>query len=697
VVTGAGSQWTADSIHIGGSSDIGSYGLGTLDVLDGGLFSCDYAEIAFSGSAEGTVRVSGASAEFSSDAGVYVGGSSTEAGGAGTLTVESGGLVNVGTMLKLWPDGTLSICGGGQVTCESFDSSSSSTLNLTGGILKVDGGTFNWGGGELCLNGADTPTLVLAGEDTDGVTSSFSSFTLAGDQKAALRVEGGATLRTWTSDMARNFDGRGAAVVTGAGSQWTNVLDVNIGSRGFGVLDVLDGGQFFCDNARIACFESAEGTVTVSGANAEFSCDDSVYVGGSNFTAGGKGTLTVETAGLVDAGFRLKLWPDGTLNVDGGAVRASYVSITGTLNFRSGILELTGGALTMDGALVIPIDGTLRGRGTVYPQVVGLFSSSIEATGDLVLGDANSYEGFLSDGRLSTGDNVVTINDRNEAVLGSLTQLGTDIADGTLVADNGLLVEFGKNVVGRGTVDTPDDPLVPLMNNGAIIGDSPCAIELTGYVKGFGRLENVTISGTLSPGLSPVRMYATNLEIASNGKLLMELGGLFGGSECDQLYVAGELRLGGTLQVVLIDEFAPEVGNTFDILDFDDLNGTEFDAIELPELAGRKAWDTSALYTDGVIGVIRMLDGDTDIDWDVDVHDLHAFVAAFGMDGDRQTDFNEDGKVDLEDFALMRANLGAGVGASPGGAPEAATPEPATLILLAGGLPVLLRFRRRLN
>jgi formylglycine-generating enzyme required for sulfatase activity len=357
---------------------------------------------------------------------------------------------------------------------------------------------------------------------------------------------------------------------------------------------------------------------------------------------------------------------------------------------------LGGGTIAAPNGVALGAGDSLTGWGAIEGRLAGGFGSLIEAAGDLTIGDPAALDGFQSDGVLIVADNTVTIYDANQAVLGSLTQLGTETDDGTLVAANGLVVEFGKNIAGRGVVDTPDDELLALMNNGVIVGDFPGAIELTGYVKGVGTLENVTVSGTLSPGFSPVRARATNLEIAADGELVMELGGLSGGSQYDQLDVVGALTLGGTLQVVLLDGFTPDIGDTFDILDFGSLGGAEFDAIQLPELAGRKVWDTSQLYATGAISVIGMLHGDTDIDWDVDAVDYDAFIAVFGTNGDRYTDFNGDGRVDLADFVLMRENFGAGTGASPGVASETiATPEPGTLAIAVMGAAALLRRRRR--
>ncbi|MBT3202146.1 MAG: PEP-CTERM sorting domain-containing protein, partial [Phycisphaerales bacterium] len=151
----------------------------------------------------------------------------------------------------------------------------------------------------------------------------------------------------------------------------------------------------------------------------------------------------------------------------------------------------------------------------------------------------------------------------------------------------------------------------------------------------------------------------------------------------------------GTLRVSLIGGFVPDLGDTFDILDFSDLDGSEFDAIELPQLAGRNTWDTSLLYTTGEISVIEMLAGDTDIDWDVDVDDLGVLLATFGGAADWRNDFNADGRVDLADFVIMRANFGFDLGSSTNANNVTiTTPEPATLgILTLGGLAMLRRRR----
>ena len=100
-----------------------------------------------------------------------------------------------------------------------------------------------------------------------------------------------------------------------------------------------------------------------------------------------------------------------------------------------------------------------------------------------------------------------------------------------------------------------------------------------------------------------------------------------------------------------------------------------------------------------VIPFVIIVPGDVDGDGDVDLADVGYFEAQFGMSGlplppeENSADLDADGDVDLDDLVFIRDNFGAGPAA-----PAAATPEPATMSLLAlGGLMVLRRRRLRIN
>jgi len=85
--------------------------------------------------------------------------------------------------------------------------------------------------------------------------------------------------------------------------------------------------------------------------------------------------------------------------------------------------------------------------------------------------------------------------------------------------------------------------------------------------------------------------------------------------------------------------------------------------------------------------------GDTNVDDVVDGRDYANLVAQFGgPPGDQSADFNGDGIVDLDDFAIQRANFGLGAASAPAGESGTTTPEPATLVLLVfGGMAVVGR------
>ena len=142
-------------------------------------------------------------------------------------------------------------------------------------------------------------------------------------------------------------------------------------------------------------------------------------------------------------------------------------------------------------------------------------------------------------------------------------------------------------------------------------------------------------------------------------------------------------------------------GTSVDMSGFDGL-AERFDTSALG--ANGDVWSWGALtltnsggtiYLTGLSGgVLIRVPGDADNDGDVDLADLGIFESQFGGPpiGADSADFDNDGDVDLDDLAVMRDNYGY---TSPT-APSAATPEPATMTLLAiGGLMALRRRSRK--
>jgi hypothetical protein len=122
---------------------------------------------------------------------------------------------------------------------------------------------------------------------------------------------------------------------------------------------------------------------------------------------------------------------------------------------------------------------------------------------------------------------------------------------------------------------------------------------------------DLTVHGTFAPGQSPAdTMLDGAFVLASDGTLEMELAGYLPGTEYDRLTVTGESMLDGTLSIVLLNDFAPVYGATFDLFNWDgDVSGT-FGVTNFPALGEGLGWDTSALYQDGIVAVVRRLPQD---------------------------------------------------------------------------------------
>ena len=356
-----------------------------------------------------------------------------------------------------------------------------------------------------------------------------------------------------------------------------------------GHVRVVSGGRVALDGESIAAtgFNLGEGgAVEGHGTiDAEFSC-----AADAALTAEG-GTLTVGKAGSY-AGFAM---PNGVIVVDPGAtleLLARGFAQLGTLT------TVDGGTLSAANGVALGTGKNLCGSGAVNAKVAAGFGSTIEATGSLTLGDGAAYDGFFSDGSLLTGAHTVTLYDRNEAVLGSLTELGDGASGGVLTAGAAdpsdpfahFLLEQGKNMVGRGYVNGH------FKNHGDVTGDGTGLDERIVFdapwtVTGKGTFENTLIRGTFAPGESPA--IASGANQGFGGKVQVELGGTtpgFGNDNHDQIADDGTILLedSPTLEILPWNDFVPAVGDEFVVMTWAaGLDGAFGDVVTDPWFTGR--------------------------------------------------------------------------------------------------------------
>jgi hypothetical protein len=280
--------------------------------------------------------------------------------------------------------------------------------------------------------------------------------------------------------------------------------------------------------------------------------------------------------------------------------------------------------------------------------------------------------------------------DADAAVFDSASQvtLGASGNAGTLSSANGLTLNPGATIAGFGTISTPNSSAKPLVLHGNVTGNSSAErVALPGFVTGTGTLDNVDFTGTYSPGAGPAAVSLGSAKY--EGELDLEIGGLAAGTEFDQLnhnLGSSMAELGGTLSVSLLNGFAPQAGNIFEVLTASGgVTGT-FATTMLPALTGNLIWNVnySANAVDLVVAsaVPPPLPGDFNNDGTVDAADYITWRIGLG------TTYTD------ADFDLWRAHFGETNIASGAAASFSsnAVPEPTSLLMLA---PALFGFKLR--
>jgi hypothetical protein len=254
-----------------------------------------------------------------------------------------------------------------------------------------------------------------------------------------------------------------------------------------------------------------------------------------------------------------------------------------------------------------------------------------------------------------------------------------------MIAGYGTVRTGGLTNTGTISVGGSLDILGPVAQNATVSTQPGTTVRFFGPVTGSGSYLGAGTAmflNSLSPGASPgkVTVDGTVIFTASNN-LIMELAGTMPESEYDVIVGNGAVVLGGTLDVDLLGGFTPAPGNTFQLINVaGGISGT-FNNVSFPALPAA-SWHLR--YTPNSVLLQAGLKGDYNLNGIVDAADYVVWLKTQGATGfGLAADGDGDNQVDADDYNVWEMNFGNTVGNGAGAisSPDAAVPEPATLIL----------------
>ncbi|RMF83367.1 MAG: PEP-CTERM sorting domain-containing protein [Nitrospirae bacterium] len=485
--------------------------------------------------------------------------------------------------------------------------------------LPADGDTVlvpAVGGAATTLRVADTTefaaaTAIFVDNPAEGVTPLLSveggllvpyDRLVAGDAGSGAVSQSGGLVSTdggWLV-LGNQWGASGSYTLSGSGE--LNLLRQTVGLEGDGQFTQKGGNNYALTlelgYGAVSPWQPSEGDYDLSGGT--LSATDE-YVG----MAGNASFL--HTGGTNQVGGTLYVGYAGTPGPPAETARTAAATVPVFGFFHS--YELSGEETSLSAATEVVGHGT----GGDFTQS-GYSGNTVSGT--LVVGEAEGFGSYhLDGGFLIAGNEVIggasgsgdfVQHEAYHEVDGTLTVALDDTSSGSFEQYGGTLVAGTIQVNAGGSFTYDGDAAAELVANEIHVAPG-AAFTFTG-----GRLDVADFyipllengGGTLSPGDSPGRTtihgsYAVTDPAAT---LEIEIAGLVAGSEYDQLVVEGDATLGGTLEVVLLD-FLPQVGDTFDVLIADTLGGS-FDQTLFPVVEGI-TFDVAYLDVEGQ-GIVRL-------------------------------------------------------------------------------------------
>jgi hypothetical protein len=498
-----------------------------------------------------------------------------------------------GSLTQIAREGQLAPGGNGMLGLVHFAYSmnETGTVAFTSPLTGTSGGSTD-DRGIFASDGIEMVQVVRKGDAISGSTVTAISDTSRPSMNNAGQVTYVATLangnqvvRRWTPELRWRQASSSAWDTAG---RWT--LSLNPGA----VHDV------FIDPAA---------SVTVTGPTANTTVR-SLQIGGGT----GLATLDLRNGAILTSTNGVAIASTGTLTGDGsiagivtnnGNVRADNLTINGTLtnnNVISGNGRIHGSVVNNSGARVRVLGGNnlwLSGPSFTNAGLVEVHGGS-ELQVDATLNN------LASSGLISVRDSSLVgrggINNAGSMAmtLGNATIHGDVNNTGIIQVSGGAHATFFDDLTQNGAMQV------------SRVGNTNSVAVLLGAFSGNGGFTgggDVFALGDLRPGNSPASvLYDGNLFMGNSTNTRIELGGT-GIGRFDQIIVSGDFNISGNLWIDLIAlagqnaTYVPQVGDAFQIFAVGGAMTGQFQQLFLPSLYTGLLWNTSQLYSDGILRV----------------------------------------------------------------------------------------------
>ncbi|HEY2826235.1 MAG TPA: PEP-CTERM sorting domain-containing protein, partial [Pirellulales bacterium] len=533
--------------------------------------------------------------------------------------------------------------------------------------------------------------------------------TLTINRTGALYVDDFTGMFTGTLNANGDITVNGGQFVAGTGFNWASGKTLTI-ENGSNV--TFNGAYATVANATYNISDANSSLQMISslalgnGANVNVSSGASIGATGFNIGSGTAGTLSVDGAGSAASGSGgTTAWgtAGGTANVTFSNSAAG--NFHRTMGFTT--MSLAGSATAGTTAHVTVESGATVTTNNLLVAAAG--GATTAATLDITgIGSAVTVDS-MAVGNATTDTAAVNVLSGGTLTVSGATANGTTTLNHTgSITINGGTFNTGGLTNNSGTFNFISGTLGITGTSGLTIGSSgPLGNNMA---LGSGQTLNVTNATTIDAAaaltLNAGTLNTGSVILNSTSTMNIGLGGTTRGSQYGDVVTSGNASLAGALYVSVFNGFTLAAGNRFDIFDWSTHSGT-FASVTLPTLSGSLVWNTSLLYTSGVLRVVdpNFLPGDMNLDHHINAADvlpmeqalanLSSYKATYvpGITNAHLAlidDVDGDGSFTNADLQTLLIDL------KNGGGSADPVPEPAAIVLLGlGALAFAIQRRAR--